>query len=50
VPFHSRDFDRERLKSGEISKGDLKAENELLGGRKISSHRIISIGGKPLAK
>ncbi|WP_375276019.1 hypothetical protein [Methylorubrum thiocyanatum] len=46
----SRDRDAARLHSGEIDRASLQRENDFFAGLPIEEFRIVSVGGRPLAK
>lgn len=46
----ARDRDAARLRSGEISREQLTRENDFFSALPIATFRIVSVGGRPLAK
>lgn len=40
----ARDLDRERLEHGEISRADLRRENDFFAGVDFSGFRIVAVG------
>lgn len=46
----ARDYDRERLERGEITREDLRRENDFFYDVDFSKFRIVAIGGVPMEK